>query len=235
MASKSKSAEARRRASEARAAAARAEQRKQRLRLVTGAVVAVVLALVVGIVIYLNQSGKPAASAPIPSAPATAASGRTTNPPWSAPANPAEAVKAAGLSMLSSEGTAEHIHAHLDIIVNGQPVSVPAGIGIDEQAQKISPLHSHDTSGVLHIESPVKADFSLGQFFTEWQVALSADQLGGLSAGGGNELHAYVNGKLYQGNPAAIILHAHDEIALVYGTAAQQANPPASYHFPSGE
>jgi len=31
------------------------------------------------------------------------------------------------------------------------------------------------------------------------------------------------------------ILGAHDEITLVYGTAAQQANPPSTYPFPQGE
>jgi hypothetical protein len=29
--------------------------------------------------------------------------------------------------------------------------------------------------------------------------------------------------------------NAHDEIAIVYGTPAQQANPPSSYAFPAGE
>jgi len=44
----------------------------------------------------------------------------------------------------------------------------------------------------------------------------------------------YVNGKAVDGDPATVVLHAHDEIAVVYGTAAQQQNPPSSYTFPDG-
>src|SRR6516162_4193467 len=80
--------------------------------------------------------------------PATTAVGRDTLPPWSAPTDAAAAMRAAGLPMLSREGTVEHIHAHLDVRVNGQPVDVPAMIGIDRQG--ISPVHTHDSTGVIH-------------------------------------------------------------------------------------
>ena len=136
--------------------------------------------------------------------------------------------------MLGSEGSVEHIHAHLDVIVAGKPVPVPADVGIAPTGQ-LSPLHTHDTTGVVHIESPVKVPFSLGQFFSEWQVSVAADHIGALKVGGDNQLHVYVNGKLVSGNPAAIKMNAHDEIAIVYGTAAQQKNPPASYSFAAGE
>ncbi|GIF46027.1 hypothetical protein DFJ67_5459 [Asanoa ferruginea] len=228
--------------SKARAAAARkametARKRdRRRKHLFTGGIVGFVVLVVVGVVLALtlHKSDSAAAAAAIPASPATTAQGRTDPPPWAVPADTAAQVKAAGLPMLGTEGTTEHIHAHVDVVVNGQPVVVPAGIGIDEATGELSPLHTHDTSGVIHVESPVQADFSLGQVFTEWQVSLSGDHIGGLKAGNGEELHAYVNGKPYQGDPAAILLHAHDEIALVYGTAAQQANPPASFTFPAG-
>ena len=77
--------------------------------------------------------------------PATTAVGRDTLPPWSAPTDAAAAMRAAGLPMLSREGTVEHIHAHLDVRVNGQPVDVPAMIGIDRRG--ISPVHTHDSTG----------------------------------------------------------------------------------------
>ncbi len=120
------------------------------------------------------------------------------------------------------------------MIVDGTSVPVPANIGISS-AGGISPLHVHDTTGVIHIESPAKVPFSLGQLFSEWQVSMAADHLGALKIGGDKQFHAYVNGKPVSGNPAAIILNAHDEIALVYGTAAQQQKPPASYAFTAGE
>jgi hypothetical protein len=226
------------RAEAAREAMARAKRRERRQRwLITGIGAAVVVALgtTVGLVLAFGQSDKQSSADGIPTTPRTTAVGGTSNPPWAAPADAAGRVKTAGLPMLSSEGNVEHIHAHLDVIVNGQKVSVPADIGIDASSGSISPLHAHDTSGVIHIESPVKVAFSLGQFFTEWNVSLSADHLGGLKAGGDKLLRAYVNGKPYQGNPAAIRFAAHDEVALVYGTAAQQANPPSSYQFAAGD
>jgi hypothetical protein len=164
--------------------------------------------------------------------PATTAIGRDTLPPWSAPPDAAAAMRAAGLPMLSREGTVEHIHAHLDVRVNGQSVEVPAMIGIDRRG--ISPVHTHDTTGVIHIESPVKRTFTLGEFFTEWDVGLSTDSIGGLRAGDGKTLRAFVNGNPVTGNPAALPLNPHDEIVLIYGTAQPGETVPAHYDFAAG-
>jgi hypothetical protein len=137
--------------------------------------------------------------------------------------------------MLGEEGNALHIHAHLDVIADGKPVQVPADIGVDDARQMISPLHSHDTTGVIHVESPNKADtFTLGQFFAEWDVALSADHIGGLTADDTHHLTVYVNGTPRAGDPAAIVLAAHDEIAIVYGTDAEQITVPSSYPWTNG-
>ena len=181
-----------------------------------------------------SASSRPAEVTESPSEPRLTADGRATPPPWPASLDPQGRVATAGLPMLGEEGQVEHIHVHLDVLVDGRPVTVPANIGIDLTAQQISPLHTHDTSGVVHVESPVKVPFSLGQFMTEWDVALTADSIGGLKAEGGKQLVAYVNGKRYSGNPAGIIFQAHQEIALVYGTAAQQADPPSGYEWPEG-
>jgi hypothetical protein len=235
-------AEARRaRLAEAQAVTARAQRRRRRrLAGSIGGAAVVVVALIVWAIVSLGGSARkpsPAAagsSTPSPSS-TTVAAGRTNAPPWAAPQDPSAAVAAAGLPMLGSEGNEVHIHVHLDVIASGRPVTMPADIGIDRTTQKISPLHTHDTTGVIHVESPTKATFTLGQLFTEWRVALSANRIGGLVAAGDNQLHAYVNGKLVPGDPATITLAAHDEIALVYGTAAQQTDFPSSYAFPAGE
>lgn len=192
-----------------------------------GVVVVVVFAAVLVVTITRNGVNRAAPPTTVPAAPITTADGRQTPPPWPAPSDAATAVAQAGLPLLGAEGAVQHIHAHLDVIVDGQPVLVPADIGIDERAGRISPLHTHDKTGVIHVESPTQATFSLAQLFSEWQVRLSASQLGGLNATPGSELRAYVNGKQVPGNPGAITLHNHDQIALVYGSAP---NPiPASY------
>ncbi len=236
---KKASAGRRARAAALREQAQRSERRRRRL--IALAVSVVVLAVIAGITIALvRDSDEPTTSrapdrAGIPSTPVKTASGRTTEPPWDAPSDPSARVEAAGLPMLGEEGNVEHIHAHLDVLVNGKPVSVPADIGIDQQAQQISPLHTHETNGVIHIESPVKAGFSLGQFMTEWNVALTKDSIGGLKTADGNEFRAYVNGKEYPGNPAAIEFRQHDQIALVYGPKDQKVEVPSSYDWPEGE
>ena len=48
-----------------------------------------------------------------------------------------------------------HYHAHLSIFVNGSSYLIPAGVGI-KLPDCIYWLHTHDTSGLIHIESPKK-------------------------------------------------------------------------------
>src|SRR5262245_14575940 len=59
-----------------------------------------------------------------------------------------------------------HLHPHLTILVNGSPVTVPAGIGI--KAAGDLPLHTHDASGTIHVESPGARTFTLADFFAVW-------------------------------------------------------------------
>ena len=153
---------------------------------------------------------------------------------WPAPTDASAQAKAAGLPMLGQEGQVLHIHSHLDVFVDGKQVTVPAEIGIDLVKQQISPLHTHDTSGVVHIESPVKTDFTLGEFMTEWNVPITKDSLGTLKTGGGKELHVFVNGKEQSGDPASLKLAAHDEIAVVYGSPSTKVQVPTSYNWPQG-
>jgi hypothetical protein len=62
------------------------------------------------------------------------------------------------------EQAAFHIHTHLDILINGKSYTIPPQIGIIP-GKCFYWLHTHDESGVVHIESPVTRNFTLGQFF----------------------------------------------------------------------
>ncbi len=140
--------------------------------------------------------------------------------------------------MQGSETLNFHYHAHLDILDNGQAVEVPAGIGFviqNGQATGITSLHTHDASGVIHIESQTNIPYSLGQVFTEWGVRLTTGQVGGLASGNGNVLRAFVNGAPSSGDPATIILRPHQEVALWFGPASGHPQVPRSYSFPAGE
>ena len=159
----------------------------------------------------------------------------TGNVPWIPEiANLHARLKDIGLPALASEGSALHIHQHIDIIINGNPVAIPAGIGIDEAAGFISPVHTHDTSGVIHVESNTVRDFTLGQFFDIWGVLFTKNALGGYRADTRHTLKVYADDKLVAGDPRDLALTEHEEIAVVYGTASSTLAIPSNYTFVEG-
>lgn len=136
--------------------------------------------------------------------------------------------------MLGTEMLAVHYHAHLDILVDGKPVTVPQYLGIDLMRQKISPLHTHDSSGVVHIESAADIPFTLGQVFAEWGQPMTPTKVGPVALTPTETLRVFVNGKQIGGDPASHRLKAHDEIAVVVGPPGVTPQIPASYNFPAG-
>jgi hypothetical protein len=165
---------------------------------------------------------------------------RTTRAPWPRPSDTLALSRAAGLTPRLHEFFAYHVHAHLDVFVNGRSVRVPSGIGIniDDPGVKrvrlqdgtlafgyikmcgnpcISPLHTHDDSGIIHTESQVHHPNLLGEFFTEWRVRLSSSCVGGYC----RNVKFYVDGKRSRGDPRAIKLTDHKDIVIVIG------RPPA--------
>jgi hypothetical protein len=85
-----------------------------------------------------------------------------------------------------------HIHPHLSLVVNGTSVTVPAQIGIDPSLWKdhsldefgmqsmpemdmsaMAPLHTHDDSGIVHVESTVNRNYTLGDFLNVWGLNLN--------------------------------------------------------------
>jgi len=85
---------------------------------------------------------------------------------------------------LGSESLTFHIHPYLRIVINGQNVTIPAAVGIvNPQYQNgiarggtcFEPMHTHDVSGVIHIESPGNTNYTLSEFFQIWN---GTDHLG---------------------------------------------------------
>lgn len=122
----------------------------------------------------------------------------------------------AALRLPGQSDTVFHIHALLRIFVDGRPVPVPARIGIDPQGRFLAPLHTHDSSGIVHIEADRPFAFTLGQFFTIWGVRFTDARIGGYADHGAERLRVYVNGRPVA-HPAAHVLHAHDRIVVSYG------------------
>jgi hypothetical protein len=100
--------------------------------------------------------------------------------------------------------------------VNGKKMPVPQGVGINDDAY-ITQLHTHGTSGVIHVESPDTRTYTLGQFILEWGVRFTPSCLGAYCNAGGKRWHVYVNGQPYHGNMLQIPLKDHEEIVLAYG------------------
>lgn len=144
-------------------------------------------------------------------------------------------LKEMGLPALTAEGTALHIHQHLDLYIDGTLVAVPSHIGINEPAGFISDIHTHDATGIIHVESPVVEDFTLGQFFDIWGVQFTSQSIGGYNAGNGKTIKVFVNGAPYAGDPRQLVLAKHQEIVVTYGTDQEVPTTiPSSYAFPAG-
>ena len=80
-----------------------------------------------------------------------------------------------------------HNHVNLKVTSNGQPIQVPAQIGIaqvgkpentllfgDHSLDKygmegMSPLHTHDAKGTIHVESNTIRDYKLGELLDIWK------------------------------------------------------------------
>jgi hypothetical protein len=80
-----------------------------------------------------------------------------------------------------------HNHVNLNVTYNGQALTVPGHIGMVEIGkgedpllygdhfldqygmEGMSPLHTHDGSGSIHVEANTKRDFTLGEFLDIWK------------------------------------------------------------------
>lgn len=234
--------EERRQREEAERRAAKARRTRSLLiRLGAGVVLAVVV--FAGLQLTRHTSpDTPASLAPTTSptvAPSILPGIQDGNAPWSAgndPANLKARLSAVGLPALGAEGQVLHIHQHLEVFVNGRSVAVPTDIGIATDGSFISPIHTHTPDGIIHVESPTKRSFTLGEFFDVWGVKLTPTCIGGYCNSGDVTLVAYVNGNEVAGDPGRIVLRSHDEIVVTYASPSQLPNPmPSSFTFPTGE
>jgi hypothetical protein len=144
-------------------------------------------------------------------------------PPWPAEIGHLRA-RLDALGLQARAGNRLHVHQHLDVFVNGKRVIVPAGIGIGERF--ISPLHTHDASGVIHVESASRRSYSLAEFFAVWGVRLTKTCLA--DECGDGKVHLFVDGKR-TADPNRVILTQHLEIAVAFG--APPTPVPSSYGF----
>jgi hypothetical protein len=138
-----------------------------------------------------------------------------------------------GVQCNTNEQLVYHIHSHLTIYDAGQPVTVPQGIGIDQKHGCLYWLHTHDTTGVIHVESPSQKQYPLGNFLDIWGQELTETSFLTHGIAPGHSVRAYVGKHLYSGNPRDILLTPHELITLEYGPP--WVAPNASFTFPNGD
>jgi len=139
-------------------------------------------------------------------------------------------LEAIGLDALPREALKLHIHQRMAILVNGKLVALPAGIGIDRNFKFITELHTHDSSGIIHVESPVNRKFTLGEFFDVWGLRFTKDCLGGFCTDGNKKVRVWTDAKPVKGDPRKVVLTDHLSIVVAYGTL--KSVPPIPKHFP---
>jgi hypothetical protein len=130
----------------------------------------------------------------------------------------------------TGEQLAVHYHAHLEIRHQGTPATVPAQIGIPNGGSCFYWMHTHDTSGIIHIEAPRESasrQFTLGEFFQVWGQPLSSKQVATLNVGSGEQVKAWVNGQPYTGDPSKIVLKSHEQLVIEIGPPF--TDPPPTY------
>jgi hypothetical protein len=174
-----------------------------------GGTAAVLAAAIAAIAFTANSGANHSAPTPTPSPP---------------PGAPIDGIRC------EAEMVQTHFHAHLALLQDGNQVPLPAGIGISQEAQCLYWLHTHQTDGIIHVESPGQAKFTLGQFFDVWGQPLTQTQAGPLTAPSGQQLHIFVDGNPFSGDPRSIELQSHQLLVIEIG----QEVPPPGYSFPPG-
>ncbi len=216
------------------------QSRRVSTRTVASLLAAIVIAVALAACSSSKKSGGGSGTTTI-----TASAPAVSDPaPYPAPSDPMALARKAGLVPEDAEQLHYHVHSHLDVFVNGKHVIVPAGLGIDITnpgvhtfaagpfksyggiavpcAQAcISPLHTHDVTGVLHTESSTKKDNTLGQLFIEWNVRLTNTCFASYCEPA-TPVAVYVNGTKFAGDPTTVPLSNLKEIAIVVGSPPAQ-------------
>lgn len=128
----------------------------------------------------------------------------------------------------STEQSAVHFHVHVAIYINGKRTPIPADVGIAPDGSCSYWLHTHDESGVIHIETPAGVAVTLGNFLAIWEQQFrQLEYPGQFSDAAGWQV--YVDGKPFTSDLHTIALHSHLLITLAYHSPG--VKPDTSYEW----
>ncbi len=140
---------------------------------------------------------------------------------------PANGQTVDGIECQANEGVVIHNHVMLDLYVNGQQQNVPAGVGIVQSGLTpcLYALHVHDGyPNLIHIESPVKKTYTVGELFDIWGQELTDKSFMGNPIDAQHKLTIEIydeNGKLvqtYTGKPRDLAFTNHQTFVFKYNS-----------------
>jgi hypothetical protein len=131
------------------------------------------------------------------------------------------------------------VGAHVELFAENRVVLIAAGIGtrppVSYSAGRIASARCYgdlvtlEPTGVVLVRRGAR--LTLSDLFRSWGQPLSDRRLASFSAGPGQRVRVFVDGRPHDGTPGAVPLSAHSEIVLEVGP---HVPPHASYTFPPG-
>lgn len=106
-----------------------------------------------------------------------------------------------------------HIHPIVEIIILGEKQEISPNIGITSNGMRV--IHTHESGGTLHVESPYPQEFYLKDFFTVWGKTFNESCIFEYCTDENHKLSMYVNG-LPNEEYGELVLRDQDRIRLVY-------------------
>lgn len=131
---------------------------------------------------------------------------------------------------------AYHIHVHLSLYVNGEQLAIPKAVGVMNPfiednivvaATCYYWVHTHDETGIVHVEPSSDVQVTLGDLFDIWGEPLSETGVAGYDG----DVTVYVDGEKYTDDPRGIVFEDHKQIAIEVGTPLVT---PDYYLYPQG-
>jgi hypothetical protein len=153
-----------------------------------------------------------------------------------------------------------HVHIYLGVYVNGSQMALPIAIGMEnpgapsagfiDSATCFYHIHTHDSSGIVHIEDPDPKDvpitgtlYTLQNVLDIWGITADANHFGPFTG----PVRVFTSGQVYRGdtsthtvpatdltyygnNPSSIPLYSHEVIFVEVGPTYPTTLPNVDFY-----